>query len=77
MATLAASTVLNIAYFAPIVARAFRGGGGAPMREAPLPMLAPLLITAAAGLLLGVDPDAGARLWSLARAVAASVGGAR
>jgi hypothetical protein len=35
------------------------------------------LITAAAGLLLGVDPDAGARLWSLARAVAASVGGAR
>jgi multicomponent Na+:H+ antiporter subunit D len=77
VATLSASTVLNVAYFAPIVSRAFRRCGGAPMREAPLPILLPLLITAAAGLLLGVDPDAGARLWSLARAVAASVGGAQ
>ena len=74
VATLSASTVLNIAYFAPIVGRAFRRGTGAPVREAPLPMLAPLVITAAAGLLLGIDPDAGVRLWSLARGVAASVG---
>ena len=74
VATLSASTVLNVAYFAPIVGRAFRRGTGAPVREAPLPMLAPLVITAAAGLLLGIDPDAGVRLWSLARAVAASVG---
>ncbi|MGH7313239.1 MAG: proton-conducting transporter membrane subunit, partial [Candidatus Rokuibacteriota bacterium] len=77
VATLSASTVLNIAYFAPIVVRAFRTGSGAPMHEAPLRILAPLLVTAAAGLLLGVDPDAGARLWSLAQAVAASVAGAR
>lgn len=77
VATLSASAVLNIAYFAPIVVRAFRRSSGAPMHEAPLRVLAPLLVTAAAGLLLGVAPDAGARLWSLAQAVAASVGGAR
>jgi hypothetical protein len=69
--------VLNIAYFAPIVIRAFRGGRGGPVHEAPPRLLVPLLITAAGGLLLGVDPDAGARLWSLAQAVAVSVGGAR
>ena len=76
VATLSVSTVLNIAYFAPIVVRAFRPGSGAPMREAPLRVLVPLLATAVAGLLLGIEPDAGLRLWSLARAMAASVGGA-
>ncbi|HET9489918.1 MAG TPA: proton-conducting transporter membrane subunit [Methylomirabilota bacterium] len=77
VATLSASTVLNIAYFAPIVIRAFRPGREGPIQEAPLPLLVPLLVTAAGGLLLGVDPDAGARLWSLAQAVAVSVGGVR
>jgi multicomponent Na+:H+ antiporter subunit D len=75
VATLSASAVLNIAYFAPVVLRAFRGPRGAPVREAPFPLVAPTLATAGAGLLLGLAPDAGARLWSLARAVAASVGG--
>jgi multicomponent Na+:H+ antiporter subunit D len=77
VATLTVSTVLNIAYFTPIVVRAFRGPGGAPVREAPPRVLVPLLVTAAAGLLLGVAPDAGARLWSLAQAAAGSVGGPR
>jgi multicomponent Na+:H+ antiporter subunit D len=73
VATLSASTVLNIAYFAPVVARAFRKAGNVSLCEAPPRVLAPLLVTAAAGLLLGLDPDAGARLWSLARAAADSL----
>ena len=75
---LLASTLLNIAYFTPIVVRAFgpalsgpghAGGHG----EAPLTVLVPLLLTAAAGLVLGLAPDAGGHFLALARAVAESV----
>lgn len=74
---LLASAVLNIAYFAPIVVRAFRRAepGAAGVREAPATMLAPLLMTAAAGLLVGLFPDALVHLLSLAGAAAADVTG--
>ncbi|MBI2466568.1 MAG: monovalent cation/H+ antiporter subunit D family protein [Candidatus Rokubacteria bacterium] len=68
------STLLNVAYFAPIVVRAFSGPGGARVAEAPPAILVPLLLTAAAGLVLGLAPDTG-HLLSLARAVAASLTG--
>jgi multicomponent Na+:H+ antiporter subunit D len=75
---LLASTLLSVAYFTPIVVRAFgpalsgqghAGGHG----EAPLTVLVPLLLTAAAGLVLGLAPDAGGHFLALARAVAESV----
>ncbi len=71
------STLLNVAYFAPIVLRAFAGGGGprVAMAEARPAVLVPLLITAAAGVVLGLQPEAG-HLLGLARAVTADVMGA-
>jgi multicomponent Na+:H+ antiporter subunit D len=69
VAALLASTLLNIAYFAPIVVRAWMtpsSPGG--VAEAPAAMLVPLLVTALAGLAVGVAPDALAPLLSLARA---------
>jgi hypothetical protein len=47
------------------------------MHEASPAMLIPLLCTAAAGLVLGLAPDAGLRLLSLASAAAAAVTGSR
>jgi multicomponent Na+:H+ antiporter subunit D len=78
-AALLASTVLNVAYFAPIVVRAFSSPRPGPdasgdRAEAPLAVLVPLLVTAASGLLLGLWPDAGGHFLTLARAVAESVG---
>jgi multicomponent Na+:H+ antiporter subunit D len=70
---LGASTVLNVAYFGPVVARAFRGARTGPVQEAPLTMLVPLLLTALAGLLLGLSPDLGAHVLTLARTVGLSV----
>ncbi len=67
------SGLLNIAYFAPVVVRAFKPGPPAARHEAPATMLVPLLATAAAGRGLGLAPDAGGSLLTLARAVAASV----
>jgi multicomponent Na+:H+ antiporter subunit D len=78
LGALLASTLLNVAYFAPIVVRAFRagpGGGPATIAEAPAPVLVPLLVTAVAGLVLGVWPDAVLPLHQLAGAVAAAVMG--
>jgi hypothetical protein len=64
--------VLNIAYFVPIIVRAFTGPA-APVKEAPPAVLVPLLITAGAGLLLGLFPDTPWHLLALAQTTAASV----
>jgi multicomponent Na+:H+ antiporter subunit D len=61
VAALAASTLLNLAYFVPIVVSAFAGRGDgdeAHGGEAPAAVLLPLLATAAAAVLLGLLPDA-------------------
>ncbi|MDO8539217.1 MAG: monovalent cation/H+ antiporter subunit D family protein [Opitutaceae bacterium] len=70
MVVLIASTVLNTAYFAPVVYHAFFGkappenGGGHGQAvahvkhgEAPLAMVIPLCVTAAASVALGFYPD--------------------
>lgn len=69
------SGVLNIAYLFPIVYAAFfRSSERFPSYgEAAAPMLVPLLLTAAASLLLGLWPDAGPGAWSLAQSIARSV----
>lgn len=76
VAVLLSSTVLNVAYFAPIVARAFAPGSAGPRQEAPLAMLLPLLVTAVVGLILGLWPEGWVPLLTLTRAVTASVSGA-
>ncbi len=65
LAVLVVSTLLNAAYFVPVVAIAFFGvapegaveGGGHPVGEAPALMVVPLVVTAAVSLLLGCFPD--------------------
>jgi multicomponent Na+:H+ antiporter subunit D len=65
MLVLIASTVLNTAYFAPVVYHAFFGKAPAAVPghehhhhgEAPLAMVIPLCITAVASVLLGFYPD--------------------
>jgi len=76
-AALGASTLLNLAYFVPIVVRAFTAPGGVhetPRGEAPAAVLLPLLATGAAAVLLGLLPGA-AVLLPLAGAAAAQVTG--
>jgi multicomponent Na+:H+ antiporter subunit D len=53
---LGASAVLNLAYFAPVIIRAFLRPGPAGGGEAPRALVVPLLLTASAGLLLGLWP---------------------
>ena len=63
--------MLNIAYFAPIVVRAWMPAASpGAVAEAPATMLVPLLVTAVAALAVGVAPDALAPLLTLARAAA-------
>jgi multicomponent Na+:H+ antiporter subunit D len=72
VAALLASTLLNLAYFAPILVRAWMPSptpGG--VAEAPATIVIPLLLTAAAALAVGIAPDALAPLLSLARAAGA------
>jgi multicomponent Na+:H+ antiporter subunit D len=72
VAALLASTLLNLAYFAPILVRAWMPSpapGG--VAEAPATIVIPLLVTAAAALAVGIAPDALAPLLSLARAAGA------
>jgi len=60
LGVIAASTLLNAAYFAPIVHRAFlrpEAAGGEPHGEAPLPMVAALTATAALTVALFFYPD--------------------
>ncbi len=70
------SGLLDIAYFLPIVYAAFfsTSAEAVEMAEAPLPMLVPLLVTAALSVLLGVWPNAGASLWDLAHRIAGAEG---
>jgi formate hydrogenlyase subunit 3/multisubunit Na+/H+ antiporter MnhD subunit len=77
IAVLLASTVLNVAYFAPVVLRAFGPGPPGPVREAPAAILVPLVLTALAGLLLGLAPDGWVPVQALAQAIAASVSAVR
>jgi multicomponent Na+:H+ antiporter subunit D len=79
LAALVASALLNVAYFAPIVIRAFSAPRGSSHAhgEARPTLLVPLLITAAVGLLLGLAPDAGPHLLSLATMTAREVAGTR
>jgi multicomponent Na+:H+ antiporter subunit D len=72
---LLASTVLNVAYFAPIIVRAFAEPASGPRAEARPALLVPLLLTAAAGLILGLAPDAVVPLLSLADDTALGTGG--
>jgi formate hydrogenlyase subunit 3/multisubunit Na+/H+ antiporter MnhD subunit len=51
---LVTSSVLNIAYFFPIVMRAFFGGSPGTVKEGALAMYGPIVATAAGALLLGV-----------------------
>jgi len=59
---LLASTLLNVAYFAPVSYRAFFGKPPAGelyagVKEAPLSMVVPLFITAVISLVIGIYPD--------------------
>ena len=78
MTALIASAVLNVAYFAPIVVRSFAPvpPSGFPAGEARPTLLIPLLATAAIGLVLGLAPDAGGRLLTLAIMTARHITGA-
>jgi len=62
LAVLVVSTLLNAAYFVPIVYRAFfaapaSGAAHGEIREAPLAMVVPLLLTAVISVLLGIYPE--------------------
>ncbi len=68
LVVLLASTILNTAYFFPVVLRAFFGrpnealpndlpGQSNVLREAPAIMVIPLLLTALASILMGLYPD--------------------
>ncbi len=69
------SGVLNAAYLFPIVLRAWRPSS-TPLRysEASWFMVAPLSVTAALALLLGIFPDMGFKFYTLAAAVGDAVG---
>jgi multicomponent Na+:H+ antiporter subunit D len=62
LVVLVASTLLNAAYFVPVVYQGFFGKPSAedaahPHHEAPLAMVIPLCLTAAISVLLGLYPD--------------------
>ncbi|BCP52771.1 cation:proton antiporter [Kaistia sp. 32K] len=59
------STVLNAAYFLPILTRAFLRPANGPRREAPLPMVIALTATAAGTVLLFLFPGVPFRLASM------------
>lgn len=59
---LLASTLLNVAYFAPVTFKAFfgkrpEGEAETGMREAPLAMVLPIVVAAAISVILGIYPD--------------------
>ena len=59
---LIASTVLNVAYFAPVTYKAFfgkrpEGEVDAGIKEAPLTMLIPILIAATISVIIGIYPN--------------------
>jgi multicomponent Na+:H+ antiporter subunit D len=59
------STVLNAAYFLPILTRAFLRPANGPRQEAPLPMVIALTLTAAGTVLLFIFPGVPFRLASM------------
>jgi len=73
------SSLLNVAYFFPVVYNAFfkkEAGEGPPVREeASWWMLAPILICALMSLILGLNPDAFIHFHQIAGMVAASIRG--
>jgi multicomponent Na+:H+ antiporter subunit D len=73
---LAASTLLNAAYFLPIVYRAFlkRPEGGFALKEAPAFMVVPLVVTAIGAVVLFFKPGV---FLDLARITVAGLGGGR
>jgi multicomponent Na+:H+ antiporter subunit D len=75
LAALGASTLLAIAYFVPIVTRAFLRPAPARSAEAPLAVVIPLLVTVGLGLWFGLDPDAPLALLSLAERAASNAAG--
>jgi len=75
VAVLLAGVVLNVAYFTPVIVRAFAAPASPGTAEAPAALLVPLLLTAAGGLLLGLVPDGLLPVLSLALEVARSVSG--
>ena len=81
LAVFLASALLDVAFFFPIVYRSFfKPAPGPPLKrqEAPLSMIIPLMMTAAASLVLGIFPDAWVRLFSLGTAAASGIlGGGR
>jgi multicomponent Na+:H+ antiporter subunit D len=59
---LLASTLLNVAYFAPITYKAFFGKAPegveyTKIKEAPLAMLVPIMIAATISVVIGIYPD--------------------
>lgn len=58
---LIASTVLNVAYFAPVVFKGFFGkapeGAAVGIHEAPLSMLVPLLLAVGVSVIIGIYPN--------------------
>jgi multicomponent Na+:H+ antiporter subunit D len=58
---LIASTVLNVAYFAPVTYKAFFGkppaGAAVGIKEAPLSMLIPILIAVTISVIIGIYPN--------------------
>ena len=82
VATLIASALLSLTYLVPVCYIAFTTKDVNPAfekysmkldGEASKAMLIPLVITAAISILLGIVPDAGAQLYSLAEAAATSI----
>ena len=62
LVVLVASTLLNAAYFVPVVYQGFFGRPSVedahhPAHEAPLAMVIPLCLTAALSVFLGIYPD--------------------
>lgn len=74
-AILVASGLLNVAYFFPIVYRAFFHASAAfpEKNEASAALLLPILLTALASIVLGLWPNAAFHLWDLARGVGEGV----
>jgi multicomponent Na+:H+ antiporter subunit D len=67
--------VLNVAYFTPVVVRAFAGSGAPEVAEAPATLLVPLVLTAVGGLAMGLAPDGLLPVLTLALGIARSVNG--
>ena len=62
LVVLVVSSLLNAAYFAPVVYSAFfgvpaTGDAGQHYQEAPLTMLVPLCLTAVLSVVIGIFPD--------------------